>query len=140
MTNPSRTQSQQANSSNGNGKVTKGHLSTTSSTPSRVQILLDLGLSAEELAEALRVKSATTIRNWAEGIASPRREGVRVVDDLRRVVVLLGEAGLSEAEVAQWLRSRQGGVLDSDRPLEVINEDPIRVLVAANALAEASRS
>ncbi|HEX8688606.1 MAG TPA: hypothetical protein VF729_00005 [Solirubrobacterales bacterium] len=111
--------------------------SEISATSTRVRALLELGLEAEELADALGVKSQTTIRNWAEGSASPRRPGVRAVDDLRRVVVLLSEAGITGADAAQWLRSRQGGVLENDRPLDVVLQDPVRVLAAANALAEA---
>jgi hypothetical protein len=111
----------------------------TSATPTRVKALLDLGLETEELAEAFGVKSPTTIRNWAEGSASPRRTGVRAVDDLRRVVVLLYQAGVTGEEAAQWLRSRQGGVLENDRPLDVILEDPVRVLAAANSLVEAGK-
>jgi transcriptional regulator with XRE-family HTH domain len=134
MTNLSLTQPQS------NDPTNAGHdpaPSETSATKTRVRALLDLGLEAEELADALGVKSPTTIRNWAEGSASPRRAGVRAVDDLRRVVVLLGEAGIIGADAAQWLRSRQGGVLENDRPLDVVLQDPVRVLVAANALAEA---
>lgn len=111
--------------------------SEISATPTRVRALLDLGLEVEELADALGIKSQTTIRNWAEGSASPRRAGVRTVDDLRRVVVLLGEAGITGANAAQWLRSRQGGVLENDRPLDLVLQDPVRVLAAANAVAEA---
>lgn len=110
--------------------------SEISATPTRVKALLDLGLEAEELAHALGVKSQTTIRNWADGSAAPRRAGVRAVDDLRRVVVLLAEAGVTGGDAAQWLRSRQGGVLENDRPLDVVLQDPVRVLVAANAIAE----
>ena len=111
--------------------------SELSATPTRVRALLDLGLETEELADALGVKSQTTIRNWAEGSASPRRAGVRAVDDLRRVVVLLEESGITGVDAAQWLRSRQGGVLENDRPLDVVLHDPMRILTAANALAEA---
>ena len=110
--------------------------SEITATQTRVKALLDLGLEVEELAEALGVKSQTTIRNWADGSASPRRSGVRTVDDIRRTVVLLDEAGITGNDAAQWLRSRQGGVLDNDRPLDVVLRDPVRVLAAANALAE----
>lgn len=110
--------------------------SEISATRNRVQALLDLGLEAEELAEAFGVKSPTTIRNWANGDASPRRAGVRTADDLRRIVLLLDEAGIKGEDAAQWLRSRQGGVLENDRPLDVVLDDPVRVLAAANALGE----
>lgn len=133
MTNLSLTQPQ---SNDPTGAGLDPASSETSATPTRVRTLLELGLEAEELADALGVKSQTTIRNWAEGSASPRRAGVRAVDDLRRVVVLLCEAGITGADAAQWLRSRQGGVLENDRPLDVVLQDPIRVLVAANALTE----
>jgi transcriptional regulator with XRE-family HTH domain len=110
--------------------------SEISATRNRVQALLDLGLDTEELAKAFGVKSPTTIRNWANGDASPRRAGVRTADDLRRIVILLEEAGIKDEDAAQWLRSRQGGVLENDRPLEVVLDDPVRVLAAANALSE----
>lgn len=133
MTNLSATQPQNTNSTDPGLDPAPSEISATST---RVKTLLELGLEAEELAEALGVKSPTTIRNWAEGSASPRRAGVRAVDDLRRVVVLLGEGGIGGGDAAQWLRSRQGGVLENDRPLDVILHDPVRVLAAANALAE----
>ncbi len=134
MTNPSLTQPQNTNPTDPGLDPAPSEISAT---PTRVRALLELGLEAEELADALGVKSPTTIRNWAEGSASPRRAGVRAVDDLRRVVVLLGEAGITGGDAAQWLRSRQGGVLENDRPLDVVLQDPVRVLAAANALAEA---
>ncbi len=111
-------------------------VSETSATSTRVRALLDLGLETEELAAALGVRSPTTIRNWADGTASPRRTGVRAVDDIRRVLVLLSEAGIAGGDAVQWLRSRQGGVLENDRPLDVLRKDPLRVLTAANALIE----
>jgi transcriptional regulator with XRE-family HTH domain len=134
MTHLSVTQPQNANPTDPGLDPAPNEISATST---RVRTLLELGLEAEELAEALGVKSQTTIRNWAEGSASPRRAGVRAVDDLRRVLVLLGEAGITGDDAAQWLRSRQGGVLENDRPLDVVLQDPVRVLAAANALAEA---
>jgi transcriptional regulator with XRE-family HTH domain len=93
---------------------------------------LALGLEAEDLADALGVTPAT-VRNWIRGTATPRREPVRVIDDLRRVVVVLAEAGIVGAGAADWLRSRQGEPLqDDDRPLDVIRKDPVRVLALAH--------
>lgn len=108
-------------------------LGETAPTPLRIQGLIDLGIEVEELAEALAVTPGT-IRNWLRGSAFPRRATVRAVDDLRRAVVLLSEVGVDGADAAQWLRSRQGGPLDDDRPLDVIREDPIRVLAAIRGL------
>lgn len=109
-------------------------LGPTSPTPTRIEALLGLGVEVEELADALGV-TATTIRNWLSGDASPRRATVRVIDDLRQVVVVLADAGIEGAETAQWLRSRQGGALENGRPLDVIGDDPVRVLAAAHGLA-----
>ncbi len=108
-------------------------LGATTPTPLRVQGLIELGLEVEELAGALDVTPAT-VRNWIKGTAVPRRGAVRVVDDLRRAVVLLQEEGLDGAEAAQWLRSRQGGPLDNDRPLDTIREDPVRVFATIRGL------
>jgi len=108
-------------------------LGATAPTPLRVQALIDLGIELEELAEALAVNPAT-IRNWLKGSAVPRRPTVRSVDDLRRAVILLSEAGITGEKAAQWLRSRQGGPLDNDRPLDVIREDPVRVIATIRGL------
>lgn len=114
------------------GRATEG-LGPTAPTPTRIQALMDLGLEAEELAEALDV-TPTTVRNWARGGAAPRRETVRMIDDLRRVVLILAEAGIEAAEAADWLRSRQGEPFEADdRPLEAIRRDPVRVLASAHA-------
>lgn len=105
-------------------------LGATAPTPSRVEALLDLGLEAEELADALDV-TPTTVRNWARGSASPRRVAVRAVDDLRRAVVILADAGITGSTAGQWLRSRQGGILEDERPLDIVRTDPVRVIAAA---------
>jgi len=108
-------------------------LGATAPTPLRIKGLNELGIDIEELAEALDVTPAT-IRNWINGSAVPRRAAVRAVDDLRRAVVLLSEEGIEGADAAQWLRSRQGGPLDNDRPLDVIREDPVRVIATIRGL------
>ncbi len=105
-------------------------LGATAPTPNRVEALLDLGLEAEELANALGV-TTTTVRNWARGSATPRRVAVRTVDDLRRAVVILADAGITGSTAGQWLRSRQGGILEEERPLDIVRTDPIRVIAAA---------
>lgn len=104
--------------------------------PGRVEALLALGIEMDELAETLGV-TPTTIRNWLHGDATPRRGPVRTVDDLRRAVVILAEGGVEDADAAHWLRSRQGGALEDGRPLEVIREDPIKVLAAARGFVRA---
>lgn len=105
----------------------------TSPTPTRLESLLGLGLEAEDLATALGV-TPTTVRNWIRGTATPRREAIRVVDDLRRVVVVLAEAKIVGSEAAEWLRSRQGDPLEDDeRPLDAVRADPVRVLALAHA-------
>lgn len=107
-------------------------LAATASTADRIKAILAL-LEVEELAAALDV-TAATIRNWLSGQAAPRRPALRTLDDLRRTTVLLGEAGLEGEDCAQWLRSRQGGALENDRPLDVIAADPLRVLAAATGV------
>lgn len=105
----------------------------TSPTHARLESLLALGLEAEDLATALGV-TPTTVRNWIRGAATPRREAVRVVDDLRRVVVVLAEAKIVGSEAAEWLRSRQGDPLEDDeRPLDAIRADPVSVLSLAHS-------
>lgn len=109
-------------------------LMPTAPTPTRIEALLELGLEAEELAAALAV-TPTTIRNWTKGTASPRRVAVRTVDDLRRAVVILSTGGVTGPDAGQWLRSRQGGILNEERPLDVVRQDPVRVLAAATEYA-----
>ena len=104
-------------------------LTATASTADRIEAILEL-LEVEELAAALDV-TAATVRNWLSGQAAPRRPALRTLDDLRRAIVILGEAKVHGEDCAQWLRSRQGGALENDRPLDVIGSDPLRVLAAA---------
>jgi hypothetical protein len=108
------------------------NLQPTAATPARVRAILDLGIDIEELADAVGV-TQKTVRNWLAGSATPRRDPVRVIDDLRQVILHLGTGGIEGAEAAQWLRSRQGGALEDQRPLDLIDEDPLPVLAAASA-------
>jgi hypothetical protein len=96
----------------------------------RVHGLLDIGLSIEDVAVATRVKPGT-VRKWAAGTAHPRREAEQGIDDLRQIVVILDEAGLSTTKISQWLRSRNRGALKNERPLDTIQTDPLAVLAAA---------
>lgn len=108
-------------------------LAPTSPTPTRIEVFLKLGLEVEELAAALDI-TPNTVRNWLNGDATPRRAAVRVIDDIRQTLLVLSEVGIEGVDAAQWLRSRQGGALENDRPLEVIRTDPVRVLAAAHGL------
>jgi|SRR6478609_6123603 len=116
------------------GQLEPDTLDPITSTPARVEGLLAAGLEMEELALALDV-TPTTIRNWLRGAATPRRGAVRTIDDLRQVAVILIEGGMDGVEMAQWLRSRQGRAMDDERPLDLIAQDPIRVLAAAHGSA-----
>lgn len=113
----------------GSGSQAVRSLGATASTADRIEAILEL-LSVEELAAALDV-TASTIRNWMGGQATPRRPALRTLDDLRRTILLLVDAGIQGEDCAQWLRSRQGGALENDRPVDVVATDPLRVLAAA---------
>lgn len=104
-------------------------LSALSDHQERVNALLGLGLSPEELASACDV-AAGTIRNWREGKVAPRIDAARLVDDLRLTVLILTEAGLADSETVQWLRSRNQD-LGHQRPLDLVRHDPLAVLEAA---------
>jgi transcriptional regulator with XRE-family HTH domain len=84
----------------------------------RVLALLSAGLDIDDLAAAAGV-SETAVRNWASGEAEPRKGAAYAIDDLQ------GSAA------AHWLRSRNTTHLEGRRPLEVIVEDFLAVLAAA---------
>ena len=96
----------------------------------RIQGLLDLGISVEDIAVATGVKPGT-VRKWASGIAHPRRDAEQGIDDLRQIIVILDEADLPPEKITQWLRSRHRGILSNERPLDVIRTDPLPALAAA---------
>jgi len=102
----------------------------TASAKERIDALLDIGLSVEELSLAIGV-AENTIRNWAEGSKEPRRAADRVLDDLRTVVLALDEGGVRSSRAVRWLRSRNRAWLHNERPLDVLRHDPLLVLAAA---------
>lgn len=99
-------------------------LKASSTTSTRVEGCLALGISAGELVEMTGVSDAT-IRNWRAGVCRPRHQGGRVLDDLRSVVKILVTGGLQSEEVLAWLRSiaTEGPMVDK-RPLEIIATEP----------------
>lgn len=104
----------------------------TASHAARINALLGLGLTAEELATTYSV-AVSTVRNWQEDVAVPRHRARLLTDDLRLTAVILDEAGLRDGEIAQWLRSRNRAYLANERPLDLIAGEPLRVLAAAEA-------
>jgi uncharacterized protein (DUF2384 family) len=59
-----------------------------------------------------------TIRRWLEGAATPRAESAERIDELRALVVILGDMLEPEGIVA-WLRNRNP-MLEFRRPLDVL--------------------
>lgn len=102
----------------------------TASAQERVNALLGLGLSVEELSLALGV-AENTIRNWSEGSAQPRRAADQTLDDLRTVVLTLDEKGVKAARAVSWLRSRNRAWLSNERPLDLLRADPLLLFAAA---------
>src|SRR4029077_16804072 len=105
-------------------------LAGTASPQERINALLAIGLTVEELSLALGV-AENTVRNWADGAAAPRRAADRALDDLRTVVLALGEHGVESSRAVNWLRSRKGAGLGNQVPLELLRRDPLLVLAAA---------
>jgi DNA-binding transcriptional regulator YiaG len=102
----------------------------TASAEERIEALLEIGLSVEELSATIGV-AENTIRNWADGSKEPRRAADRVLDDLRTVVLALDEGGVRSSRAVRWLRSRNRAWLHNERPLDILRNDPLLVLAAA---------
>lgn len=116
---------------NGHGDV--DGLRRTASAQQRVQRLLAIGLTVEDLALACDV-SETTIRNWAAGNVAPRRLAEYALDDLREAVAIMTAAKVDGQEASQWLRSRNTTMLDGQRPIDVIRTDALLVFAAIQHL------
>lgn len=97
----------------------------------------ELGLTAEDIAQATGV-SAATIRRWAKGDGSPRRDSERRLDDLRVLVLFLGLA-LKPRAIATWLRTTNPG-LGGERPIDMLARDEYnRVERASRELLDSLR-
>jgi uncharacterized protein (DUF2384 family) len=79
-----------------------------------------------------------TVRRWLEGSATPRAESVDRIDDLRALVVILGDM-LDPEGIVAWLRNRNP-TLEFRRPLDVLTTPDgfDEVLDAARELASGS--
>ena len=105
-------------------------LTQTASAQECVNALLRLGLRVEELAETLGVEEHT-IRNWSDGSAKPGRAAGRALDDLRALVLVLEENGVTSINAVNWLRSHNRRWLDNKRPLDLLRTDPLLLFAAA---------
>lgn len=98
-----------------------------------VATLLGLGMHTDDLA-VITGCSAATVRNWAQGKVEPRRIAELALDDTRTVVRTLLDAQVEPPRVVKWLRARNGSILDKQRPIDLIGQDPLMVLAAAEEL------
>jgi hypothetical protein len=120
-------------------------LDPTSSMSDRVRALIAL-VGAAELAAATSSgyggdTKESTIRNWANGQAEPRRNASITVDDLRTAAKLLLDAKKTPDETRHWLLSRNTALIlhgaqdDPLRPIDLIRDQPTRVFREALAYA-----
>jgi hypothetical protein len=123
----------------------KNMLDPTSSTSDRVRALIAL-VGAAELAAATSSgpggdTKESTIRNWANGQAEPRRNTAITIDDLRTAAKLLIDADKTQDETRKWLLSRNTALIlhraqdDPLRPVDLIRDQPTRVFREALAFA-----
>ena len=123
----------------------KNMLDPVSSTSDRVRALIAL-VGAAELAAATSFGEGgdikeSTIRNWANGQAEPRRNAAITIDDLRMAAKLLLDAEKTPDETRKWLLSRNevfilhGAPEDPRRPIDLIRDQPTRVFREALAFA-----
>jgi hypothetical protein len=77
-----------------------------------------LGLTEAELSRALGA-DVRSVRRWgSDAKAEPQPRHAHRIDDLRDLVMLLGET-LEDEHIARWLRVRNR-VLKGERPLELL--------------------
>jgi transcriptional regulator with XRE-family HTH domain len=105
-------------------------LSTTATTPERVNGLMALGLRVEDIAGCAGV-SPSAVRNWSTGQAEPRRDPAITLDDLRTTAKALLDGGMEAPRVARWLTSRDPQRFKNERPLDCVSTDPIEVIKVA---------
>jgi len=95
--------------------------SALSDPASTVRLLVEIGLSDEDIATAVGV-TERSVRRWraGEGERAPLLRKWRAVDDLRTIVLILAEDGSLPLEgIVYWLRARNRR-LDDRRPLDVL--------------------
>jgi Protein of unknown function (DUF2384) len=92
-----------------------------------------IGLPERDIARLTRTQPRT-VRRWLDGSVEPRFDSAERIDELRAIVVVLGEM-LDPDGIVAWLRSRNPN-LNFRRPLDVLGDgqDFEAVLGAAQAL------
>jgi hypothetical protein len=114
--------------------VPKG-LTYDSSTSDRLRALMEMGLTTMQLRSVLSNCSDATLRNWLDGTTTPRDHALVLLDDLRAVVVALGHAGIRGPSATKWLFSRNfSRWIGGRRPIEMLAEQPLRLLAAVQDL------
>jgi hypothetical protein len=77
-----------------------------------------IGLAESDI-ERLTESGPGTTRRWLKGSASPRAESADRIDQLRCIVVVLGDSSLEPENIVAWLRNRNPH-LEWRRPLDVL--------------------
>lgn len=95
----------------------------TPSYQERVQELMDAGIRVKDLAESIGV-TRQSVRHWLIGRSEPRSESQTKVNNLRRVLREVIEAGADPESAGVWMRTP----VDDDNlpytPMEVIGDKP----------------
>lgn len=92
-----------------------------------------VGVGEQDIARLTNAQKRT-IRRWLEGSATPRARSADRIDELRAIVLVLGDM-LDPDGIVAWLRNRNP-TLEYRRPLDVLSTDDGfgEVLSAAQAL------
>ena len=106
------------------------HLAPTATTSERVEGMLSLGLKANELADVTGA-TESSVRNWIAGDTEPRPETAMALDYLRAVLKALLDGGMEPERAVRWLTSLDPSRFGEERPIEVLQTTPGRVLSAA---------
>jgi transcriptional regulator with XRE-family HTH domain len=89
-----------------------------------------VGIHASELAE-LTGTTESSVRHWLTGGTEPRPEAAMALDYVRAVLKALIDGGMEPERGLRWLMSLDPEHFGSERPFDVLQTTPMRVLTAA---------
>lgn len=113
-----------------NGSELLRYLAPTATTKERVKGILAVGMTAGELAE-ITGTTESGVRHWAAGGTEPRPEAAMALDYVRAVLKALLDGGMEPERALRWLMSLDPEHFGSERPFDVLQTAPMRVLTAA---------
>lgn len=105
-------------------------LAPTATNAERVKGILALGMPVNDLAELCKT-TESGVRHWLGGETEPRPEATVALDYVRAVLKALLDGGMEPQRALRWLMSLDPKHFGAERPFDVLQTTPMRVLTAA---------